>query len=85
MNKAECIKILREFNIWRRGNGKYSEAGAKLPYSPKEIGQAIDFAAETLSKPYTKKDVCEIVDLWEYAQYREPEPLEYITKKMNEE
>lgn len=85
MEVNECVKILSEFNVWRRGKGKYQEAGARLEYTPKQIGIAIDTAISLISKPYTKQDVCDIIDLWEYAQYREPEPLEYITKKMNEE
>ena len=47
MNLRKAIRILGEFNKWRRGEGIYqwNEDPAKnrnLPYSPTEIGEAID-------------------------------------------
>jgi len=48
MKQEEVIKLLKEFNKWRRGKGKkYSQPG--LPLNPTEIGEAIDFAIEHLS------------------------------------
>lgn len=41
--RIRAITILKEMNLWRRGEGKYD--GVKpMPYSPEEFGEAIDFA-----------------------------------------
>lgn len=49
----KTIEILSEFNDWRRGVGKYKwsedpAAHQKLPFSPEEIGLAIDNAVRIL-------------------------------------
>lgn len=46
----KAIEILSEFNKWRRGLPPYDVWGEKLPYSPTEIGEAIDCAIEKLKK-----------------------------------
>lgn len=39
---------LREMNKWRRGEGKYAEAGSEPPESPKDFGMLLDSAATVL-------------------------------------
>lgn len=50
MKTKDAIVILKEFNKWRRAVPPYDEAGAKIPYSGLEIGQAIDFAVSRMNK-----------------------------------
>lgn len=55
MTKEEALEVLREFNLWRRGEGKYkwSETPSEnepLPYTPKEVGKALDVAIAVLKK-----------------------------------
>lgn len=55
MDRNKVIEVLEEFNEWRRGSGPYawSEDPSKsrqFPYSPHEIGVAIDRAVEMLRR-----------------------------------
>ena len=54
MNNAEAVKVLRDFQMWRRGKGKYrwNEDPAKnLPMpNPQVVGEAIDVAISALSR-----------------------------------
>ena len=50
METQKAIEILREHNRWRRGEGKYDQPGITLPYSPKEIGIAIDVVTNELEE-----------------------------------
>lgn len=60
MTKEEAYKILCEFNLWRRGKGKYKwiptvpSANPTFPYSPKEVGEALDVAIAVLKKEVSK-------------------------------
>lgn len=48
MDLKECVKLLKRYNLWRRGRGKkYSQPG--FPFSPTELGIAIDTAIANLS------------------------------------
>lgn len=84
MDKTEAIKILTEHNKWRRAVKPYDKVGVTPPYTPADIGKAIDFAISQLQKPYTKEDISEIIDLYEYNQYRQGNVIEYVTQRMNE-
>ena len=48
LNARQIALILSDYNKWRRGEGKYAEAGAKAPISEYEIGSVIDRAIELL-------------------------------------
>ena len=50
MKTKQALTILREFQRWRKGIEPYNEAGAKIPYSPSEIGLALDVAIRILSR-----------------------------------
>lgn len=50
MTSEKAIEILREHNRWRRGEGEYDQPGTTLPYTPKEIGIAIDVVIEEIEK-----------------------------------
>ena len=59
MTKKKALEVLREFQMWRRCEGKYkwSETPSEnetLPYTPKEIGFALDVAFDTLKKEVEK-------------------------------
>lgn len=48
------LKVLKEYQNWRRGIGSYAwneipEKNKEFPYSPKEVGEAIDEAIRVLS------------------------------------
>lgn len=51
MNLERCIQILTEHNKWRRGVAPYDGMPPnKMPEAtPKELGEAIDFAINKLS------------------------------------
>ena len=53
MTIEEAYKILCEFQMWRRYEGKYAW-GEPLICTPKEIGIALDVAIETLKKEVEK-------------------------------
>ena len=44
----DCITILSVHNLWRRGIGKYAEAGAEAPCSPNALGSVIDATVDYL-------------------------------------
>jgi len=49
MNKAKAIEILKEYNMWRKGAGKYAwnddpSKNANFPYKGNELSEAIDYA-----------------------------------------
>lgn len=51
--KSSAIAVLKEFNEWRRGQGEYTwnedpSKNKDLEITPKQIGEAIDFAVEFL-------------------------------------
>ena len=48
MNKKKAIETLREFNAWRRDGGPIG-VGPEMP-DPHEVGEAIDYAIEHMSK-----------------------------------
>ena len=50
MNREEAVKLLTDFNNWRRGK----ELLEGMP-NPTEVGKAIDFAISTLSKEEEKE------------------------------
>lgn len=50
MNAARCIKILTAHNAWRRGEEPYENGGEPWPNTPREIGEAIDFAVEEIGR-----------------------------------
>ena len=57
MNKQKAIKVLTDHNRWRRGEGEYSGEGTSVsapfpmrPYTPAEIGEAIDIAIHLMSE-----------------------------------
>ena len=49
METTEALRILKEFNDWRRGVGIYEET-MESPAEPFEIGIAIDKVIEIVSK-----------------------------------
>lgn len=49
MNINQCISILVEHNAWRRAQYPYDdETNAEYKISPRQLGEAIDFAVEHL-------------------------------------
>jgi len=49
MDARDAIRILSEFNRWRRGEPPYDKPGAPFTNTPAEIGEAIDVAVGLLS------------------------------------
>ena len=49
MTKEQAITILKEHNKWRRGTPPYDVVGNRQPYSPKDIGLAIDCVVENFA------------------------------------
>ena len=60
MTPKEAYEVLREFQMWRRGEGKYKwipivpSASPTLPYSPTEVGKALDVAITMLKREVEK-------------------------------
>jgi len=51
MTTEKAINILREMQLWRRGQGVYdTDEPTRMPYSPAEFGEAIDVAIAVLDK-----------------------------------
>lgn len=54
MNGILAAEMLEEWQKWRRGKPPYDgdtpETYNRMPYSPKEIGIALDYAIEVLKK-----------------------------------
>ena len=48
-NSSECVKLLRQFNEWRRFDGEIDEEGPAMPH-PKSIGFAIDMAIRLIEE-----------------------------------
>ena len=44
MNKTLAIQILTEMQKWRRSEHPYDRATHQMPYTPRQYGEAIDFA-----------------------------------------
>lgn len=54
------IEIVKEFQLWRRGQGKYAgdvePPDAEMPYSPAQYGEAIDALIETAERYQALQD-----------------------------
>ena len=48
-DSSECVKLLRQFNEWRRFDGEIDEEGPAMPH-PKSIGFAIDMAIHLIEQ-----------------------------------
>ena len=48
-DSSECVKLLRQFNEWRRFDGEIDEEGPTMPH-PKSIGFAIDMAIRLIEQ-----------------------------------
>ncbi len=46
----KTLNILQKMQNWRRGVEEYSNSDALMPYSPKEFGEAIDFAMSIVER-----------------------------------
>jgi len=66
---AQAIALLRRFNEWRRGDDR------PMPFTPGEIGQAIDIicSAAERAKPVTKRQL--------KAQHTDNKPVK--SKRLN--
>jgi len=48
-DSSECVKLLRQFNEWRRFDGEIDEEYPEMPH-PKSIGFAIDMAIRLIEQ-----------------------------------
>ena len=48
-DSSECVKLLRQFNEWRRFDGEIDEEGPAMPH-PKSIWFAIDMAIRLIEE-----------------------------------
>ena len=56
-----ATEVLKEFQLWRRGKGKYEEIGVEMPFSPTIIGLAIDKAIECMERMADLRVSCELI------------------------
>lgn len=59
-NPREALKMLKEFNKWRRAEGEYEwnedpTKNKNLPFTPKDIGIALDTAIDLMDKALNLK------------------------------
>jgi len=54
MNVQEAVALLRDHNEWRRGNK--TENWDPMPYSPAQLGQAIDVVCNYIESLSIKDD-----------------------------
>ena len=60
-DSSECVKLLRQFNEWRRFDGEIDEEGPAMPH-PKSIGFAIDMAIRLIEE---RDELLSKVAAWE--------------------
>jgi hypothetical protein len=48
MTNEQALKILREYQLWRRGIGAYRKDNAAFPYDQSRLGESIDVAIYVL-------------------------------------
>lgn len=63
MSVKEALKVLIEFNKWRRGDAPYGwyeepEKVVEMPYNPTEVGKALDVAISVLGEK-TNEAICD--------------------------
>ena len=52
MKNDEAVKALKEYQLWRRGKPPYSFGQlVDMPFTPEELGQALDIAIAVLERP----------------------------------
>ena len=62
MNIDQAINILTEHNKWRRGQPPYEFGGEQSAHTPKQIGEAIDFAVDVMARELSN------YNLWKQTQ-----------------
>jgi len=72
-DSSECVKLLRQFNEWRRFDGEIDEEYPEMPH-PKSIGFAIDMAIRLIEERDALLAVLEDIAQWteRYTQPRHP-------------
>jgi hypothetical protein len=68
MKTEKAIQILRDYNLWRRGNEEMKQP------DPREIGEAIDEVIEAMEKLGILTDTAQaVVDRWETPFWKQVE------------
>jgi len=83
MTLKDIVKTLREYNKWIRGKGrKYSQPG--FPFSPTEIGVAMDSAVAILTHYLDKDKFCLVAECaYRYSRSASKEEREAIRSAMS--
>ena len=68
-DSSECVKLLRQFNAWRRFDGEIDEEGPAMPH-PKSIGFAIDMAIRLIEERGELLAALEHFATWGRGQHR---------------
>ena len=68
-DSSECVKLLRQFNEWRRFDGEIDEEGPAMPH-PKSIGFAIDMAIRLIEERGELLAALEHFATWGRGQHR---------------
>ena len=61
-DSSECVKLLRQFNEWRRFDGEPGEEGPAMPH-PKSIGFAIDMAIRLIEERGELLAAAEVIEI----------------------
>ena len=61
-DSSECVKLLRQFNEWRRFDGEIDEEGPTMPH-PKSIGFAIDMAIRLIEERGELLAAAEVIEI----------------------
>ena len=79
-DSSECVKLLRQFNEWRRFDGEIDEEGPAMPH-PKSIGFAIDMAIQLIEERGELLAALEDIAQWTERYTQPGHPISTVARR----
>lgn len=79
-DSSECVKLLRQFNEWRRFDGEIDEEGPAMPH-PKSIGFAIDMAIRLIEERGELLAALEDIAQWTERYTQPGHPISTVARR----
>lgn len=79
-DSSECVKLLRQFNEWRRFDGEIDEEGPAMPH-PKSIGFAIDMAIRLIEEHRELLVALEDIAQWTERYTQPGHPISTVARR----
>lgn len=79
-DSSECVKLLRQFNEWRRFDGEIDEDGPAMPH-PKSIGFAIDMAIRLIEERGELLAALEDIAQWTERYTQPGHPISTVARR----